>query len=523
MSLSTIPLKHSAFAPSPIDSIFDKLRVKPNPAATRRSPVLGVETNVKQSYWTPDFNVKLPDLNDEQQNVLDDLLELVATDTLPPPPIVIHGSGGSGKTLLLAHFQRELFLRDFEAPACSYTNKAVGVLKERGIAARTIHRTLYQTKIYEEVEPVASPPPITAMEAKKAPTRGAIQLPYQCYLRFDPTTRGKTDKIYLHGKHIYYCNPFTSDDTDVTEVGVEEWYRETGARPITEEVPRTDRHDTLLMDEFSMVTKKWYEQAKKQFKHIFLFGDLMQLPPIEDGGIDLANAMHFTLKHIMRTRSLQAEQQHVREYGIFPVENTGYYCNTLSMPIADIAAKIARDPVNVCVLRAPNDKWLYFRPPSNIIISEKTDLDKFKNLWATDSQGYVTAPAIISHNGDQYIIGYCKPFTTTDGTKPPSPADNRMVLVVTLGSVESHYIDIKSLTADDPENPSVTGIPGKCCNFKHADGTKATYRGPCQELWDTMVDYNGKDWCIANLTDMAECDCKDRGCIAPGPVQEVEN
>jgi len=105
-----------------------------------------------------------------------------------------------------------------------------------------------------------------------------------------------------------------------------------------------------LMDEFSMVTKKWYEQAKKQFRHIFLFGDLMQLPPIEDDGIDLTGATYFTLERVMRTQSLQNEQHYVRKYGVFPIENTSHYCNTPTMPILDIAAKIANAPIDVSVL-----------------------------------------------------------------------------------------------------------------------------------------------------------------------------
>lgn len=321
------------------DSLFDTLQKKADTPSSK--------STVKSAYWTPDFTVTLPDLNDEQQTLLNSLMEMVRTDTVPKVPVIISGSGGSGKTLLLAHFQRELFNAGYTAPACSYTNKAVSVLKARGIAARTIHRTLYQTKIYEEVEPITQLPPLQEMEIKNAPTRGNVTLKYNCFLRGMPATQGEVAKIYLHNKHIFYRNPFAEDmPNDI----IDEWYKETGGNPVTHEVPRTDVHDILLMDEFSMVTRRWYDQARQQFKHIFLFGDLMQLPPIEDEGIDVSRAVMFTLHRTMRTQTLQEEQQYVRRCGQFPIQNTPHFVHTREMTAGDVAEKIANNPVNVAVL-----------------------------------------------------------------------------------------------------------------------------------------------------------------------------
>ena len=177
------------------------------------------------------------------------------------------------------------------------------------------------------------------------------------------------------------------------------------------------------------------------------------------------------------------------------------------------------DGSTVCILRAPNDKWLYFHLPTNITLPGSTDLEKFGNLWPINSEsGFHILPSILSQSGDTYIIGACLPYTTNDGIPP---GVGPMALVVTLGSLESRYIDTQSLTADDPYNPTITGIPGKCCNFKNADNSAAVYRGPCQDLWDIMLNSNGLAWCQTNLLDMTECDCNDRGCIDPGPVQEV--
>jgi len=281
---------------------------------------------------------------------LDALMEMVRTDTLPKVPVIISGIGGSGKTNLLAQFQRELFNAGYIAPACAYTNKAVGVLKERGIAARTIHRTLYQTTIYEEVELVSDVPNIRMMEVKAAPLFGNTMLKYMCYLKGEPTVLGDVTEIYLHGKDIYYRNPFKNYADESTKDILEEWYRETGGNPVTKEVPRPETQGFLLMDEFSMVTKRWYDQARQQYKHIFLFGDLMQLPPIDDDGIDISRAVTFTLNRTMRTQTLQTEQHYVRKYGRFPVENTSHFVNTQDMLVSDIAAKVANNPVNVAVL-----------------------------------------------------------------------------------------------------------------------------------------------------------------------------
>jgi ATP-dependent exoDNAse (exonuclease V) alpha subunit len=111
-----------------------------------------------------------------------------------------------------------------------------------------------------------------------------------------------------------------------------------------------EKNDILLMDEFSMITRRWYDQARQQFKHIFLFGDLMQLPPIDDDGIDVSRVSTLTLQRSMRTQTLQEEQQYVRAHGLFPTQNTLHFANTQEMPLADVAAKIVNNPVNVGVL-----------------------------------------------------------------------------------------------------------------------------------------------------------------------------
>jgi hypothetical protein len=204
-----------------------------------------------------------------------------------------------------------------------------------------------------------------------------------------------------------------------------------------------------------------------------------------------------------------------------------YYCDAPSYynpcsPVGVYATLL--DDTTVYVLRAPNDKWLYFRPPTNITLTGDNDFDKFKSLWYINphGNGYPTAPTILSQDGNTYIVGYCEEFTTNNGVAPPNSETGRMALAVTLGSVESTYIDTQSLTADDPENPTITGITGRCCNFKHADNSDAVYRGSCQELWDLIVSYNGEAWATANLLNMSECDCNERTCIDTGAVQEVE-
>lgn len=196
------------------------------------------------------------------------------------------------------------------------------------------------------------------------------------------------------------------------------------------------------------------------------------------------------------------------------------------------------DGTSICIIRISNsDRWLFFRPPSNIqwevINDTATDMKKFENLWySTSSNSYVSyeSPVIVQRSEkikNTFFIGYCKGLPFNDGSYgygygygyryPDSlvVTQKRMVLAVREDSLDSYYLDIANIKLDDPTNPPNTGeMPNSdCCRFYDADGHKRYIRGTCEELRNIMIAREGEVWYNTNVINTVDCKCQGRDCL----------
>lgn len=84
-------------------------------------------------------------LTSEQQNAIDTICQW-ATDATKPREFKLGGYAGTGKTTVIKTIQEQLRSR-LRIGVCAFTGKAVSVLARKGIYARTIHSTIYDTEI----------------------------------------------------------------------------------------------------------------------------------------------------------------------------------------------------------------------------------------------------------------------------------------------------------------------------------------------------------------------------------------
>ncbi|MBM7066521.1 AAA family ATPase [Actibacterium sp. 188UL27-1] len=222
--------------------------------------------------------------SDDQAEAFDKASQALAqaginlTDELLTPPrddtssvLAVIGKAGSGKTLLLAHLADalqqigvELISGDWEGrrrkdrrtlAILAPTNKAASVLRNRGVAATTIHRILY-TPVYDpEYEKIAE------WLAGQGPR---------------PEIEGLTDQALDRAMAFYQTNK--SIPGALASAGLR------GSDFITGWKRREDPLDVGLIDEASMLDERQYEDLKEIFPTLLLFGDPAQLAPVNQSG-----------------------------------------------------------------------------------------------------------------------------------------------------------------------------------------------------------------------------------------------
>ncbi|MBB5515185.1 exodeoxyribonuclease-5 [Rubricella aquisinus] len=231
-------------------------------------------------------------LSSDQADAFDAISDLLAKSgvdlvngLLQPPKdggagqvFAILGKAGSGKTALLAELVRALndagvdtISGDWEGrkrkdkrtlAILAPTNKAASVLRNRGVAATTIHRILY-TPIYDpEYEKIAE---------------------WLAGERDRPTVEGLTDEA-LDRAHAFY-QTVPSIPGALATAGLR------GSDFITGWKRRDDPLDIGFVDEGSMLDEKQFEDLSEIFSTLVLFGDPAQLAPVGQSGSMVFDAM----------------------------------------------------------------------------------------------------------------------------------------------------------------------------------------------------------------------------------------
>ena len=182
------------------------------------------------------------------------------------------GKAGSGKTQLLAALTEALIDADAvqigpdgegqRAGKRSFavvapTNKAASVLRQRGVAATTIHRIIY-TPVYDpEYEKVA----------EWLREKGKGERPQHDLLTDEALDRAL--EYFLETKSV---------PAALATVGVR------GSEFITGWARRDDEVDIGLVDEASMLDQKQLDDLRAVFGILILFGDPAQLAPVGESG-----------------------------------------------------------------------------------------------------------------------------------------------------------------------------------------------------------------------------------------------
>ncbi|MSU89563.1 AAA family ATPase [Rhodobacteraceae bacterium 2CG4] len=225
-----------------------------------------------------------PTLSDDQAEAWDAVAEALqgagvdlADDRLAPRPedrqstLAVLGKAGSGKTMLLARLVDALNDAGVETVSGDWegrrrrdrrtlailapTNKAASVLRQRGVAATTIHRILY-TPVYDpEYEKIA----IWLAEGGER-----------------PEVEGLTDVALNRAKAFYEQQK--SIPGALAAAGLR------GSDFITGWKRRDDPLDIGFIDEASMLDDRQFEDLQEIFSTLILFGDPAQLAPVGQSG-----------------------------------------------------------------------------------------------------------------------------------------------------------------------------------------------------------------------------------------------
>ena len=185
--------------------------------------------------------------------------------------VAVLGKAGSGKTLLLAHIADALAEAGVEIVSGDYeskkrkdkrtlailapTNKAASVLRNRGVAATTIHRILYTPMYDPEYEKIAE---WLAGNGER------------------PTIEGLAD-IALDRAHSFFQSN-KSIPGALAAAGLR------GSDFIIGWKRREDPLDIGFVDESSMLDDKQLDDLKEIFSTLILFGDPAQLAPVGQSG-----------------------------------------------------------------------------------------------------------------------------------------------------------------------------------------------------------------------------------------------
>lgn len=208
--------------------------------------------------------------------------------------IAVVGKAGSGKTLLLAELADALTELGVDTVSGDYegrrrkdrrtlailapTNKAASVLRNRGVAATTIHRILY-TPVYDpEYERIAD---WLSGNGER------------------PEIEGLTD-VALDRAALFY-KAHRSIPGALAAAGLK------GSDFITGWKRRDDPLDIGIVDEASMLDEKQLDDLQEIFPTLLLFGDPAQLAPVNQSGTMVFDKLPETRKLTLSRVHRQAE------------------------------------------------------------------------------------------------------------------------------------------------------------------------------------------------------------------------
>ena len=204
------------------------------------------------------------------------------------------GKAGSGKTVLLAKVAQDLEAAGVELVSGDYegrrrrdrrtlailapTNKAASVLRNRGVAATTIHRILY-TPVYDpEYERIAE---WLAGNGDQPEIEGLTQEALERARLFFETHRSIPGALAAAGLR--------------------------GSDFITGWKRREEPLDIGLVDEASMLDAKQFEDLREIFPTLVLFGDPAQLAPVNQSGSMVFDTLPEKRKLVLNRIHRQAE------------------------------------------------------------------------------------------------------------------------------------------------------------------------------------------------------------------------
>ncbi len=208
--------------------------------------------------------------------------------------LAVIGKAGSGKTLLLAQLAKALSDAGVETVSGDWegkrrrdrrtlaimapTNKAASVLRNRGVAATTIHRILY-TPVYDpEYEKIAE---WLAGQGER------------------PKVEGLTDEALDRAKAFY--ENVKSIPGALAAAGLR------GSDFIKGWKRREDPLDIGFVDESSMLDERQFDDLREIFPTLILFGDPAQLAPVGQSGEMVFDRLATSQKLILHRIHRQAE------------------------------------------------------------------------------------------------------------------------------------------------------------------------------------------------------------------------
>ncbi len=235
------------------------------------------------------MSLQLPTLSDDQAEAWDRISEMLQGVGIDLPNgqttprsdgdggiLAVVGRAGSGKTLLLAELTRALVEAGVQIVSGDYegrrrrdrrtlailapTNKAASVLRNRGVAATTIHRVLYTPVYHPQYERIAD----WLAGTGTRPSLDGLAI------------EGLTE-IALDRAHAFY-QTVASIPGALAAAGLR------GSDFIKGWKRREDPLDIGFIDESSMLDDRQLEDLKEIFPTLVLFGDPAQLAPVGQSG-----------------------------------------------------------------------------------------------------------------------------------------------------------------------------------------------------------------------------------------------
>lgn len=205
----------------------------------------------------------------DQRNAIAFVSKHISTN----PVVAIDGAAGTGKTTIIGDLIRTLKKQGYSITLTAYTNKAVQVLRAKGLRATdTFHRHCFKSEYSLTQQKLLTF--LTKLE--KEPFMEFPSDLQQVY------GRSRLEALRRLPNYRRMCSSLLRPQTSNT-------YK-----------PRPPKPGVLIVDEASMINKAELEAAKKVFNKIVLVGDSHQLAPVKGTEVFDTVKPVFTLTEVLR-------------------------------------------------------------------------------------------------------------------------------------------------------------------------------------------------------------------------------